>query len=186
MIHVRQREWNGVVVGGWSASCRFFFPFAPIGAAVVFDQRVRVCVPVFVLACAHVCSNSLPTRCFIILFICCHLFHQPSAVVCVWEKGEVICRGQGKGHEGEGEAGERSTKKKKKKKKTATSKRSCFSNVLPHTSNGGSGKRAARERSEEEKSPGVPDCTGRGEEWEGTQRVGVAAEMNTWGDAGVS
>ena len=117
MVHVRQREWNGVVVGGWSASCRFFFPFAPIGAAVVFDQRVRVCVPVFVLACAHVCSNSLPTRCFIILFICCHLFHQPSAVVCVWEKGEVICRGQGKGHEGEGEAGERSTKKKKKKKK---------------------------------------------------------------------
>ena len=109
MIHVRQREWNGVVVGGWSASCRFFFPFAPIGAAVVFDQRVRVCVPVFVLACAHVCSNSLPTRCFIILFICCHLFHQPSAVVCVWEKGEVICRGQGKGHEGEGEAGEQST-----------------------------------------------------------------------------
>ena len=64
--------------------------------------------------------------------------------------------------------------------KTATSKRTCFSNVLPHTSNGGSGKRAARERSEEEKSPGVPDCTGRGEEWEGTQRVGVAAEVNMW------
>ena len=36
------------------------------------------------------------------------------------------------------------------------------------------GKRAARERSEGEKSTELPGCTGRG----GTQRVGVAAEMN--------
>ena len=31
-----------------------------------------------------------------------------------------------------------------------------------------------------EKSPEVPDCTGRGEGGGGTKRVGVAAEMNMW------
>ena len=31
-----------------------------------------------------------------------------------------------------------------------------------------------------EKSPEVPDCTGRGEGGGGTKRVGVAAEMNLW------
>ena len=31
-----------------------------------------------------------------------------------------------------------------------------------------------------EKSPEVPDCTGRGEGGGGTQRVRVAAEMNMW------
>ena len=102
------------------------------------------------------------------------------------EKGEVICCGQGTEQRGKEREANNQQCTMKMHTKTATSKRSCFSNVLPHTSNGGSGKRAARERSEEEKSPGVPDCTGRGEEWEGTQRVGVAAEMNTWGDAGVS
>ena len=75
---------------------------------------------------------------------------------------------------GEGEEGEQSAVHQESAHKTATSKRTCFSNAPPHTSNGGSGQRAARERSEGEKSPELPGCTGRG----GTQRVGVAAEMN--------
>ena len=75
---------------------------------------------------------------------------------------------------GEGEGGEQSTVHQENAQKTAASKRSCFSNVLPHTSNGGRGQRAARERSEGEKSTELPNSTGRG----GTQRVGVAAEMN--------
>ena len=77
---------------------------------------------------------------------------------------------------GEGEGGEQSAVHQESAHKTATSKRTCFSNAPPHTSNGGSGKRAARERSEGEKSPELPGCTGRG----GTQRVGVTAEMNMW------
>jgi len=50
----------------------------------------------------------------------------------------------------------------------------------PQTSNGGRGQRAARERSEGEKSTELPDSTGRGEGGGGTQRVRVAAEMNMW------
>ena len=90
------------------------------------------------------------------------------------ERGEVICCGQGTEQRGGGRRTINSAPGKCTK--TATSKRTCFSNALPHTSNGGSGKRAARERSEGEKSPELPGCTGRG----GTQRVGVAAEMNMW------
>ena len=167
MIHVRQREWNGVVVGGWSASCRFFFPFAPIGAAVVFDQRVRVCVPVFVLACAHVCSNSLPTRCFIILFICCHLFHQPSAVVCVWEKGEVICRGQGKEQDGGGQVNHQQCTKDNappppKKSNQPPAEAHASAMHCHTTSNGGKGKACGKRAQRGDMSPGVPDCTERG------------------------
>ena len=50
----------------------------------------------------------------------------------------------------------------------------------PQTSNGGRGQRAARERSEGEKSTELPDSTGRGEGGGGTQRVRVAAVMNMW------
>ena len=70
--------------------------------------------------------------------------------------------------------------------KTATSKRTCFSNAPPHTSNGGSGQRAARERSEGEKSPGCQTAQEEEREGKGHRRVRVAAEMNMWGDAGVS
>ena len=94
------------------------------------------------------------------------------------ERGEVICCGQGREQKVRGREANNQQCTRKMHTKTATSKRTCFSNVLPHTSNGGSGKRAARERSEGEKSTELPDSTGRGEEWEGTQRVGVAAEMN--------
>ena len=102
------------------------------------------------------------------------------------ERGEVICCGQGTEQKGWEREANNQQCTMKMHTKTATSKRSCFSNALPHTSHGGGGKRAARERSEGGKVARVPDCTGRGEEWEGTQRVGVAAEMNMWGDAGVS
>ena len=81
---------------------------------------------------------------------------------------------------GEGEGGEQTTVHQENAQKTATSKRICFSNVLPHTSNGGRGQRAARERSEGEKSTELPDSTGRGEGGGSTQRVRVAAVMNMW------
>ena len=70
--------------------------------------------------------------------------------------------------------------------KTATSKRSCFSNALPHTSNGGSGKRAARERSEGEKSTELPGCTGRGEGGGRHKARGCGSRDEHAGDAGVS
>merc|ERR1719326_246072 len=103
----------------------------------------------------------------------------------------------GPGCEGKEKRGKGVTRRKRKKKKGrgqgvqlvrlhwigTISGRAPPPAALPCTapaSNGGSGQRAARERSDEEKSPGVPDCTGRGEGWEGTQRVRVAAEMNLW------
>ena len=75
------------------------------------------------------------------------------------ERGEAICCGQGREQKGREKQANNQQCTMKMHTKTATSKRSCFSNVLPRTSNGGRGKRAARERSNEEKSPGVPDCT---------------------------
>ena len=53
--------------------------------------------------------------------------------------------------------------------KTATSKRSCFRNALPHTSNGGKGKACSKRAQRGGKVTRVPDCTGRGEGGEGTQ-----------------
>ena len=105
---------------------------------------------------------------------------QGGCVVREEERGEVVCCGQGREQRGRGREANNQQCTMKMHTKTATSKRSCFSNALPHTSNGGSGKRAARERSEGEKSTELPDSTGRGEGGGGTQRVRVAAEMNMW------
>ena len=87
---------------------------------------------------------------------------QGGCVVREEERGEMICC-VGKAQSKEGEGGEQSTVHQENAQKTAASKRTCFSNAPPHTSNGGSGKRAARERGEGGKVTRVPDCTGRGE-----------------------
>ena len=75
---------------------------------------------------------------------------------------------------GEGEGGEQSTvhQENAQKQPPANAHASAMHPHIPAIVAGG--KRAARERSEGEKSPELPGCTGRG----GTQRVGVAAEMN--------
>ena len=56
----------------------------------------------------------------------------------------------------------------------------------PQTSNGGSGQRAARERSEGEKSTELPDSTGRGEGEGGTQARACGSRDEHVGDAGIS
>ena len=96
------------------------------------------------------------------------------------ERGEMICCGQGKEQKGEGEGGEQSTvhQENAQKQPPANAHASTMHCHIPAIVAGG--KRAARERSEGEKSTELPDSTGRGEGGGGTQRVRVAAEMNMW------
>ena len=92
----------------------------------------------------------------------------------------ICCVGKAQSKEGEG--GEQSTVHQENAQKTAASKRTCFSNALPHTSNGGSGKRAARERSEGGKVT-------RGARLHGKRRHtarGCGSRDEHAGDAGVS
>ena len=87
---------------------------------------------------------------------------------------------------GEGEAGEQSTvhQENAQKQPPANAHASAMYCHIPATVAADSVQQESAARGE--KSPEVPDCTGRGEGGGGTQRVGVAAEMNMWGDAGVS
>ena len=81
---------------------------------------------------------------------------------------------------GEGEGGEQSTVHQENAQKQPPANAHASAMHCHTLAMVARGKRAARERGEGEKSTELPDSTGRGEEWEGTQRVGVAAEMNLW------
>ena len=56
------------------------------------------------------------------------------------ERGEMICCGQGREQKVRGREANNQQCTRKMHTKTATSKRTCFHNALPHTSHGGKGK----------------------------------------------
>ena len=102
------------------------------------------------------------------------------------ERGEVICCGQGTEQKGEGEAGEQSTVHQENAQKQPPANAHASAMHCHTPAMVARGKRAARERSEGEKSPGCQSAQEEEREGKGHRRVRVAAEMNMWGDAGVS
>ena len=102
------------------------------------------------------------------------------------ESGEVICCGQGREQKGEGEAGEQSTVHQENAQKQPPANAHASAMHCHTPAMVARGKRAARERSEGEKSPGCQTAQEEEREGKGHRRVRVAAEMNMWGDAGVS
>ena len=104
----------------------------------------------------------------------------------VWgKKREVICRGQGKEQDGGGQVNHQQCTKDNapptKKKQPATSRSPCFSNALPHHQQWWQGE-SVRQESAARGHVTRGARLHRKRRWrgEGTQRVGVAAEMNLW------
>ena len=81
---------------------------------------------------------------------------------------------------GEGEAGEQSTVHQENAQKQPPANAHASAMHCHTPAMVARGKRAARERSEGEKSPGCQTAREEEREGGGTKRVGVAAEMNLW------